>query len=118
MQGTIKRLPLLPNLSGKHFTHDGPVSRSTGLVPLGHLARLVLGENISAFVVKEDLLLDLVLGQQQVTADLAVEEVTGTGTTEFDVSRSLAAEDDHVGEVASPLLDVLLVARVLTEGSA
>jgi hypothetical protein len=94
------------------------MSSSARLVPLGNLARLVLGEDIRAFIVKEDLLLDLIPGHEHVSADLAVEVVTAGGTTELDVSRSLAAEDDHVGEVASPLLNVLVIARGLTEGSA
>lgn len=111
-------LPLFPDLTRQNFAHDVPVPSSARLVPLGHLARVVLGKNIRAFIIEEDLLLDLVLGQQQVSANLAVEEVTGAGTAELDIPRSLATEDDHVGEVASPLLDVLLVTGVLTEGPA
>ena len=113
-----RRLPLLPDFTGQNLAHDSPVSSSARLVPLGNLARLVLGEDIRAFIVEEDLLLDLVPGHEHVSADLAVEEVTVGRTTELDVPRSLAAEDDHVGEVASPLLNVLVIARGLAEGSA
>jgi hypothetical protein len=38
--------------------------------------------------------------------------------TEGNLSRSLATENDHVGEIASPLLDVGLRACMLTEDSA
>lgn len=40
------------------------------------------------------------------------------GIAEGDLSGGLAAEDDHVGEVASPLLDVGLISWALTEDTA
>ena len=40
------------------------------------------------------------------------------GIAEGDFSWCLAAEDDHVGEVASPLLNIGLVSWTLTEDTA
>lgn len=113
-----ERLPLLPDVTRQHRSHDFPVPSGALLMPLGNLAGLVLVEHICSFTLKQELLLNLVLWQQQVASDLALEEVLLGRATKGNVSRSLAAENDHVGEVASPLLDIGLCACMLTEDSA
>ena len=112
------QLPLLPDLARQHRPHNFPVSGRALLVPLGNLAGPVLSQDVRVVAIQKLLLPDFVLRRQEGLSGAAPKKVARDRAAESNVPGRLPAEDNHVGKVATPPLNIGFLTWALTEDTA
>lgn len=111
-------LPFLPNLGWHDCPHNIPVAQGTLLVPFSQFRSIVLEEQSRIFTPQNFRLENLDLWDQEMLSGTAIQEVTLCSIAECDFLRRLATEDDQVGKVTAPFLNVFINARTLAEDAA